>query len=123
MTLQIAPSNHAAMSRLFKSEGLDGVDAVVLQGYGAGNLPGSVTANIGALRSRHIAVAVATQCQGGPVDTGIYAVGNDEAGGYVETGDMTLEATHAKLAYLLAKRDDIEAKMLQPLRHELLKNH
>jgi L-asparaginase len=101
--------------------------ALVLQLYGTGNLPSvkeSFVQLLAEANRRGILVVAATQCHTGAVLLGHYAVGRALIdAGVISAGDMTIEATVCKLAYLLA-RDDLNLKQVAslmgvPLRGEL----
>jgi L-asparaginase len=82
--------------------------ALVLQLYGTGNLPSvkeSFVQLLADARQRGILVVAATQCHTGSVILGHYAVGRALIdAGVVSAGDMTIEATVCKVAYLLGRR-------------------
>jgi len=104
-----------------------GLRALVLELYGTGNIPSSKKSFLDALAAaseRGILVVAVTQCPTGSVLLGKYAVGRElKAIGVVSGGDMTLEATSAKLAYLFGRGDltaeDIGKVLTVPLRGEI----
>jgi L-asparaginase len=82
---------------------------LILQLYGTGNMPSLkddlVNALVAAIKAG-VCVVVTTQCHTGSVLLGHYATGQALIkAGVVSAGDMTLEATTAKLAYLLGRQD------------------
>lgn len=82
---------------------------LILQLYGTGNLPSLKNELIECLAEAvrsGVCVVVTTQCHTGSVLLGHYATGQElKKAGVVSAGDMTLEATSAKLAYLLGRQD------------------
>ena len=81
-----------------------GTAAMVLECYGAGNAPMSKPGMKDALRSisDRMPVVAITQCALGSVDTDRYAVGRQlAAAGVIAGADLTVEASIAKLGYLL----------------------
>ena len=82
------------------------VRAIVLMLYGTGNAPGKKSRFISAIRhavDRGVVVVAVTQCLKGSVELDAYAVGASlKDAGVLACGDMTCEATTAKLGYLLS---------------------
>eukprot|EP00980_Cylindrotheca_fusiformis_P005052 scaffold1070_cov140-Cylindrotheca_fusiformis.AAC.3 len=83
---------------------------LILQLYGTGNMPSLKDDLVNALEDATIkagvCVVVTTQCQTGSVLLGHLATGQALIQAcVVSAGDMTLEATTAKLAYLLGRQD------------------
>eukprot|EP00924_Labyrinthula_sp_SR-Ha-C_P003770 maker-scaffold_3-snap-gene-4.42-mRNA-1 protein AED:0.03 eAED:0.03 QI:184/1/1/1/1/1/5/396/380 len=80
---------------------------LVLQLYGTGNAPGAKKGLVSALKSvvdTGVVVAICSQCLSGEVNLGIYAAGNQlREIGAISTIDMTVEATTAKLGFLLGQ--------------------
>ncbi|KAK7868259.1 hypothetical protein R5R35_000657 [Gryllus longicercus] len=99
---------------------------VVLQSYGAGNVPSDrqdILDAIGAATQRGVIVVNTTQCMRGAVSD-LYETGQAlKAVGVTPGYDMTPEAALTKLSYVLAKHDwdlDTKRKMMQMnLRGEL----
>lgn len=82
-------------------------DAVVLRGHGTGNVPGAepglVDVVADAVRAG-TAVVVSSQCRQADVALGLYETGDAIArAGAVGSGDMTPEATYAKIQFLLSQ--------------------
>ncbi|PHP53069.1 asparaginase [Actinomyces ruminis] len=78
--------------------------AVVLRAFGVGNLAPELTAVIAQAVAGGVAVVVSSQCLQGEVALGRYAAGDGlAAAGAVGSGDMTLEATYAKLQFLASQ--------------------
>jgi L-asparaginase len=89
-----------------------GLRALVLQSYGAGNVPEADTAFIDSLRAARqngILLANTTQCPRGHVAQGTYATSHilDQLG-VIPLADITPEAAYAKLNFLLASEGDIQ---------------
>jgi len=108
---------------LIKSRSLK---AMILMLYGCGNAPAralSLLQSLRALVEAGVVVVACTQCVKGHVAMGKYAVGKAFADvGVVSAGDMTVEATSTKLAYLLSKGmspADVRKHMYEDLRGEL----
>lgn len=83
----------------------DKVKALILQSYGVGNPPDqnhALIASLEAASQRGIVVVNITQCYQGSVYQGAYATGATlNRIGVVPGSDLTLEATFAKLHYLI----------------------
>lgn len=96
-------------------------DGLVLECYGAGNAPMARPGMAQALKEicARMPVVAITQCATGTVDPGRYAIGGELADtGVISGGDMTVEATLAKLAFLLdagLEGEDLRAHMQQNL--------
>lgn len=88
------------------------VKALILRSYGVGNAPQDpeFLAALAEAASRGIVVINLTQCLRGSVNMAGYATGNSlRQVGVISGGDMTLEATLAKLHYLLSQGADASA--------------
>jgi L-asparaginase len=86
-------------------------DGIVLEGYGAGNIPTgekSLIPSISAAVDRNVPVVVCTQCIVGSTEMELYQVGRAalEAGA-IPAMDMTPEATLVKLMWVLGQTDDM----------------
>lgn len=85
---------------------LENSKAVVIAGYGMGNMPTDNQELMNALKfavKKGVLVAVTTQCHSGGVND-VYATGRLlKELGCVHTGDMTIECIIAKLGYLFGK--------------------
>jgi len=86
-------------------------DGIVLEGYGAGNIPTgekSLIPVITAAVARNVPVVVCTQCIVGSTEMELYQVGRAalEAGA-IPAMDMTPEATLVKLMWVLGQTDDM----------------
>lgn len=83
----------------------EGVKAVLVQAYGAGNLPmerADLQAFLKDAAARHLPVVVTTQCREGRVDLSAYELGRKlEAAGAIPGGLHTRWAALAKLGLLL----------------------
>ncbi|CAJ1966134.1 unnamed protein product [Cylindrotheca closterium] len=81
---------------------------LILQLYGTGNMPSlkDLVQALSDATAAGVCVVVTTQCHTGSVLLGHYATGQALIkAGAVSAGDMTLEATSAKLCYLLGRGD------------------
>lgn len=111
---------------LFESIMTDKLKGVVLETFGAGNIPsnGNYLLHIidKAYRSGTI-VTVCSQCMQGTVTLGQYATSKPLHDiGAVDGRDMTTEAAMTKLYYLFSldlSKEEIKAQMMQNLRGEL----
>lgn len=86
-------------------------DGIVLEGYGAGNIPTGEKTLIPAISSaiaRNVPVVVCTQCIVGSTEMELYQVGRAalEAGA-IPAMDMTPEAALVKLMWVLGQTDDM----------------
>ncbi len=81
--------------------------AVVLRAYGVGNVPDAepgLVEVVNQVVEAGTTVVVASQCHQGQVELGRYGTGAAVLGaGAVGAGDMTLEATYAKLQFLASQ--------------------
>jgi L-asparaginase len=99
---------------------------LVLEAYGAGNLPDrdpELLATLAEGAARGVAIVVVSQCLDGRVDLGAYAASAPlVAAGAVGGLDMTTEAAYAKLVVLLSSGvppDEVRALMARDLCGEL----
>ena len=111
---------------LFESIMTEKLSGVVLEGFGAGNIPGTDGELIPIIRRAFecgSVVAVCSQCPSGTVSLGAYKTSSAlKNAGAVSAYDMTTEATVAKLYYLFSlgvSKEEIKAKMEENLRGEL----
>ncbi len=101
------------------------VNALILLSYGVGNAPQNtqLIQQLEYARQRQIPIVNCTQCLRGSVNMRGYATGNAlKEAGVLSGGDMTPEATLAKLHYLLSKNIDyitLTEKLTKNLRGEL----
>lgn len=101
------------------------VKALILRSYGVGNAPQApdFLDALAEASARGIVVVNLTQCLRGSVNMGGYATGHGlRQRGVISGGDMTLEATLAKLHYLLSQQlpaDEIRAACERSLRGEI----
>ncbi len=104
---------------------IDGLRAVVLESFGAGNAPSGewLYLLLKKATDRGIVVVNITQCRAGSVEMGRYETSlNLQRAGVVSGNDMTTEAAVAKLMYLLGQQTDgnrIKELMRTPLRGEM----
>ncbi len=100
---------------------------IVIEGYGAGNLPTDENINlipaIKAAVDRKVPVVVCTQCMLGSTEMELYQVGRAALdAGAIPAMDMTPETTMVKLMWVLGQTDDIgtvESMMLKSFSGEL----
>ncbi len=100
---------------------------LILETYGAGNAPNNNPKFLNLLQeacSRGILIVNCTQCQHGRVEIDQYATGFAlKKLGLLSGHDMTPEAAHCKLLYLLSKnlkRSQVKALMEQDLCGEMI---
>lgn len=86
-------------------------DGIVLEGYGAGNIPTgerSLIPVISAAIARNVPVVVCTQCILGSTEMELYQVGRAALdAGAIPAMDMTPETTLVKLMWVLGQTNDI----------------
>lgn len=111
---------------LFESIMTDKLSGIVLETFGAGNIPGGGGKLIPIIKkafSSGSVVVVCSQCPGGTVTLGAYKTSSSlKEAGAVSGKDMTTEAAVAKLYYLFSLGiggDEIKLKMEEDLRGEL----
>ena len=105
----------------------DKLKGVVLETFGAGNIPGSAQNALLPIIDRAYKngtiITVCSQCSQGAVSLGTYAASSAlRRVGAVNGKDMTTEAALAKSYYLLSVSDDmawVKAQMQKSLRGEL----
>lgn len=98
-----APEHAAA--QLDAVAGIPGLGAVILMGYGTGNIPAEthLAPRIASLVARGVLVVITTQLPAGPAESTTYTAGSWLAeAGVLPSGDRTLPAIGAKLHILLA---------------------
>lgn len=97
--------------KLLEAVLLGGARAVVLEAFGAGNIPNGLELAplLERAREKGVVVVVTSQCGKGNVELGAYAASKYlKDAGAVSGLDMTTEASVAKLYYLFSKYEDIE---------------
>ena len=111
---------------LFESIMTDKLSGIVLETFGAGNIPsdgGALIPIISRAFESGSVITVCSQCPSGTVTLGAYETSSAlKAAGAVSGFDMTTEAAVAKLYYLFSlgiSKDEIKEKMEQNLRGEL----
>lgn len=111
---------------LFESIMTESLKGIVLETFGAGNIPSYDHALLPIIKKAFengTIVTVCSQCQSGTVQLGAYATSSAlTRAGAVSGYNMTTEAAVAKLYYLFSlglSRDEIKAKMEEDLRGEL----
>lgn len=100
--------------------------ALILEAYGAGNLPDrdpALLRTLAAASAAGVVLVARSQCARGGTALGAYAVGAALSGaGVVGAGDMTFEAVYAKLHHLFANGLEpaaVRAALLQNLAGEI----
>jgi len=111
---------------LFESIMTEKLSGIVLETFGAGNIPSDSGALIPIIKSAFdggSVITVCSQCPSGTVTLGAYETSSAlKAAGAVSGSDMTTEAAVAKLYYLFSlgiSKDEIKAKMETDLRGEM----
>ncbi len=106
-------------SEIFGALAASGVRGIVLEAFGAGNIPSdeSLADFFRAAKQAGIVLAVVSQCMKGSVSLGTYAASHTlTTGGAVGVYDMTTEAAVAKLYYLFSKYQDSDrVRALMPV--------
>lgn len=86
-------------------------DGIVLEGYGAGNIPNEKNSLIPAIKKateRNVPVVVCTQCIVGSTEMELYQVGRAALdAGAIPAMDMTPETALVKLMWVLGQTDDL----------------
>ena len=110
---------------LFEPIVSNGLDGLILEALGTGNIPGyddALSGLIAQAADNGTVVVVLTQCPQGTVRLGAYEAGAALADAGVVSGfNMTTEAAVTKLNYLLSlglSHDEVRAAMERPLRGE-----
>lgn len=124
--LKVFPGINFSLFDAVMTEKLRGV---VLETFGAGNIPGEGNSLLPIIRSAFAAgavIAVCSQCPQGTVSLGAYAASSELVrAGAVSGFDMTTEAAVAKLYYLFSKgytKEQIKEKMEKNICGELTNN-
>ena len=111
---------------LFESIMTEKLSGIVLETFGAGNIPsdsGALIPIISRAFDSGSVITVCSQCPAGTVTLGAYETSSAlKAAGAVSGSDMTTEAAVAKLYYLFSlgiSKDEIKEKMEKNLRGEL----
>ncbi|MBO5945971.1 MAG: type I asparaginase [Clostridia bacterium] len=120
--LRLAPTDHVPIAvlkifpgmshKLIESLVESGVRAIVIEAFGAGNIPSDkdLAAALKRAEEAGVLIVVTSQCGSGTVSLGTYATSSPLlSAGAVSGQDMTTEAAVAKLYYLFSKYGDTEA--------------
>ena len=123
--IKVFPGIQFELFEEIMSESLKGI---VLETFGAGNIPGSADAILPIVRKAHengTVLVICSQCQQGSVSLGTYETSAAlKAAGAVCAYDMTTEAAVAKLYYLFScgyDADTVKQKMEEDLAGEISK--
>lgn len=110
---------------LFEEIMTDSLRGIVLEAFGAGNIPGAADAILPIVRKAHengTVLVICSQCLKGAVSLGTYETSSAlKKAGAVCAGDMTTEAAVAKLYYLFScgyDADAVKQKMEEDLAGE-----
>lgn len=111
---------------LFESIMTEKLRGIVIETFGAGNIPGDGSALLPIIRrafANGTVLTVCSQCPQGAVSLGAYESSSAlKKAGAVSGLDMTTEAAVAKLYYLFScgfSKEEVKRKMGQPLRGEM----
>ena len=111
---------------LFEGVMTEKLKGIVLETFGAGNIPGDNGSLLPIIKKAFESgsvVTVCSQCPQGTVSLGIYETSSAlKRAGAVSGYDMTTESAVAKLYYLFSKgynKEEIKTKMEENLRGEL----
>ena len=111
---------------LFESIMTEKLRGIVIETFGAGNIPGDGSALLPIIRrafANGTVLTVCSQCPQGAVSLGAYESSSAlKKAGAVSGLDMTTEAAVAKLYYLFScgySKEEVKQKMGQPLRGEM----
>ncbi len=134
MLLQRLSAHFIANFRLFPGFSTDvlafilnqPLKGLILETYGSGNAPNNDPRLLNLLKEaceRGVVIINCTQCSQGRVEMSQYATGHTlKKVGIISGQDMTPEAAHCKLLYLLSKNlptEEVRRLMEQDLRGEL----
>lgn len=120
MVLTCVPGmNYKHINKLIEN----GVEGLVIRGYGPGDLPHKIFDSLKLAQEKHIPVLVTTQASVGSTAVGVNSVGKEAIQyGIIQVFDMSMEAMTTKLMWLLnqgIEYKDIKTDIQKNMRGEV----